>query len=591
MPEDNPSTTDTSPQMLVLQGNSISPGLALAPIHRKEFDLGKLPSRRVPNERIEEELNRFRSALELSRKELQAVKERMKGDLDEGEARIFDTHLSYLKDPIFIADVENLILNQQMNLEAAVAKVIADFDRIFKLVESEYLRERAVDLRDVAIRVLRNLAPVNAPAPSVAPSRYVLVAKQLSITDLFQLSNAKIEAVITEEGGMTSHAAILARSMQIPTVAGIKNLLAQAKEGDIALVDGNEGIVRLHPDEKTRAEYGLSLDAHNAEHIEVDSDWIEKPARTRDGSAIGLFASCSNAIEVEQAKNFRLEGVGLYRTEYSFMMERGVPSEETLSRHYKKVIDAMPDSPVIFRLLDVDSSVRWSGAPTSTEINPALGVKSLRRLWKDPELLRSQCRALLQASAGKTMRLLIPFVSGLDDLRKTKELLFEEKLQLRKNGIEVPEKFSIGVSIELPAAALLIRDFTREIDFAVVSLDNLVQYTLGADRGNEGLRDIFTHMHPGVLRLLRKLFEVAEGGDIEIFLAGETAMQAEYLPFLLGIGARRFSISPIASATFKESLAEQDLRECRKLAAEGIRASTVHEMEMLYQRFSRSSSY
>lgn len=571
-----------------LQGLSIAPGVAMGTVHLKEYDLGKVPTRRVPNERVEEELNRFRAALEASRKELLELKTRMKGQLAADEARIFDTHLAYLKDPIFVADVENLILAEQMNLEAAVAKVISDFDRIFKLVESEFLRERAVDLRDVAIRVLRNLGAPGTPGATPGPSRYILVAKELSISDLFHLSGGRVEGIIAEEGGVTSHAAILARSMKIPTVIGIKGLLAKIKDGDTALVDGTEGVVRLNPDEAMKSEYGLGGDGGVASEGEIDSSWAERPATTRDGVAVQLFASCSNLAEVEQAAALKMDGVGLYRTELLFMVDRNPPTEDQLVQHYRKVAETAGSNPAVFRLLDLDSSMRRR-AGAATELNPALGVKSLRQLLRDPATLRAQMRALLRVALVREIRILVPFVAGPEDLKRVKEILFEERWELKKGGLDLPERIPLGVSIEVPAATLLIRDLVREADFLEVALDNLIQYTLAADRSNEGVRELFSRMHPAILRMLRKVFEVAEAADLETFVMGETVAQPEFLPFLLGVGARRFSIAPVALPGFKRALGDCVLRDCRKLAAEAVRAPSPADLEHLLQRFQRES--
>ncbi len=565
----------------MLKGTPVSPGIAMGRALLKDLDLGRVVRRLLSPEGAEAELNRFRAAVEAAQRELRDLRERFGKRVGEASARVFDTHDAYLRDPVFLADVENLILQERMNLEAAIAKVISDFDRIFKLVETEVLRERAVDLRDVAIRVLRNLGPANGMAGE--EDRSILVARELSVVEMFAFPDRPFRGIVTEEGGLTSHAAILARSMRIPTVVGVKGLLAAVKDGDLLIVDGAEGVVRMNPDEAVRAEYGSTLAAPAEE--KGTEDLVRTPTRTRDGTVVALLASCGNHSEVERAAAYKMEGVGLYRTELLYLIERRVPEEAALAAHLSGAAALIAPRGIAFRLPDLDSSSRLEFLHPEKEANPALGVRSLRALFREPALFRGWLRALLRAAVDRDARLLVPFVTSVEEVRRVKEALFEERWDLRKSKVETRERLQIGAVLETPAAALGIRDLIREVDFLVVGLDNLIQYTLAADRGNEGVREAYRHLHPVVLRALRKVFDVAESADVEVALAGEVASDPAHLPLLLGVGARRFSIAPLHFPGFKQAVLELDARECRRLATEAARSTSPGEVDLLLQRF------
>lgn len=570
----------------MLQGVTVCPGVAIGPAFLRDDELTRVGSSHVSTDRVNDELNRFREALDAARRQLMDLKTKLEGKIRSVDARIFDTHLTYLKDPIFITDVEKLVLEEQMGLESAIAKVISDFDRVFKLVESEYLRERALDLRDVGIRVLRCLRPAAAegaepqkrPTP---PDRYVLCAKDLSIVDMFSLGNERVEAILTEEVALTSHAAILARSMRIPTLMGVKGLLKSVKPGDTVLVDASGSSVHISPDERLLAEYGASAEPED----EVE-EWVREPTRTRDGTSIGVLATGGNHDDVERAVASRMTGMGLYRCELLFLYDRRPPEEESLYKHFARAVELAHGNPITFRLLDVDSSSRLEGfsqawKSAKSEGNPALGMKSIRALFKEPQILRVLLRALLRASAQGDVRVVVPFVTDASDVRRVKELMFDEKQALRKARVPHGDRVPVGAMIEIPAAALGARDLLGETDFLIVALDSLVQYLLAADRENEDLRGSFAVVHPMVLRAVRDIVAAADGLDREVIVHGELVANPANLPLLLGAGVRRFGVAPVAFPTFKRALAEMDLREARRLAADALRCSTAGELEQL----------
>ncbi|HED67039.1 MAG TPA: phosphoenolpyruvate--protein phosphotransferase [Planctomycetes bacterium] len=567
----------------VLRGATVSPGLVLGRVHRKDYDLNRTGAERVARDEVDQELNRFRSALDDSRRQLLDLKERLTGRVPEEDARILDTHIAYLRDSVFIADVEELILGEQMRLDAAIAKVVGDFDRIFRLVESETLRQSAVDLRDVGIRVLRNLERPDegGDAEPRLGSDVVLVAKELSIVDMFDLTNEQVRGIVAEEGALTSHAAIFARSMSIPTLIGVEGVLDAVSEGDFVILDATEGLLRVEPDEVVRAQYTCAVEEGPVGIDSAVPEWALRPSRTRDGLEIELAASCGNLPEVEQARAFGLEAIGLYRTELLYLIDKAPPSRESLVQHYSSVIGAAKGAPVTFRLLNVDSSVGLPYLHPEKERNPSLGLAGIRALLARPAVLRRQLQALLVAGVGANLRIAVPFVTDCGCLRRVREILFEERFELRKSGEDYLADVDVGVVIETPAAMLGIGDLAAESDFLLLNLDSLQQFLLAMDRDDAEQGQQLETVHPFVLRAVKKASEVAEREARPLSVFGVAARRAENLPFLIGAGLRRFCVPPADLRGFLDSLAAIDSRTVVEAALAASRSSCAEETRSL----------
>jgi len=545
-----------APAAVLLTGATVSPGMVLGTVHRKDYDLARARAERIPREEIDGELNRLRAALDESRAQLADLKARLAGKIPDEDARILDTHVAYLKDSVFIADVENLILHEQMRLEAAITKVVGDFDRIFRLVQSETLRQSAVDLRDVGIRVLRNLeSRTEGEAP---PNEYILVARELSIVDMFNLANEHVQGIVTEEGSMTSHAAIFARSMRIPTLTGVEGLLDAVQEGDFVILDAAEGILRVNPDDLVRQQYASAAAEDDAEESPGVPEWALGPARTRDGREVSVTAVCGNLPEVEQAIEHGLTEVGLYRTELLYLVDKRAPSRDALVHHYSAVIAAARGGRVTFRLLSADSSLGLPFLHPGPEPNPELGRAGIRALLASPRVLRRQLQAILIAAADAEVRVAVPFLTDCGELRRLKEILFEERVELKKEGVRFQERLPLGAIVETPAAVLGVRDLAREAAFLIVNLDALVQYLLAADRENPSLDDRFETLHPMVLRALTKVVAVAHEESVELSAFGVTAADAFRLSLLVGAGLVRYAVAPGELRVVRDAVREID---------------------------------
>lgn len=565
----------------ILRGATVAPGLVMGKVHRQDHDLSKERTERVALDEVEVELNRFRAALDDSRLQLLDLKSRLSGRVREEDARILDTHLAYLRDSAFIADVENLILNEQMRLEGAIGKVVGDFDRIFRLVQNETLRQSAVDLRDVGIRVLRNLEQRASEKPAAAPPRdYILVGRELSIVDMFNLANENVKGIVTQSGGLTSHAAIFARSMRIPTLTGVERLLDEVREGDFVILDATEGLVRVNPDEVVRAQYSeasrAGAPASSTEGAEVP-DWARRPARTQDGEEVKLEASAGNLPEVEQSAALGVTTVGLYRTELLFLTDATPPSREALVQHYASVVGAARGGRVTFRLLAVDSSLGIKYLHPQKERNPSLGRVGIRALFAQPNLLRRQLQAILIAGHGADVRIAVPFVLDCADLRRVREILFEERLELRRTGERFQPSVPVGVVLETPGSLLGVRDFSAEADFMLLNLDALQQHLLAIDREDPELARALESLHPFVLRALAKVCEVAGGAGRELTVFGASAQRPENLPNLIGCGLRRFALPPSALQDFLDALEAVDAKAAARGARTSARSTSLSE--------------
>lgn len=566
-------------EQVTLRGTPVAPGLVVGAAHRKDHSLRSAGTGRVARDEVDLELNRFRRALDASRRQLEDLRARLQGRVDSNDVRILDTHLAYLRDSAFIADVESLILNDQMRLEGAIVKVIGDFDRIFRLVVNEALRQSAVDLRDVAIRVLRNLeCDAGEPGEPLPPGRYVLVARELSIVDMFDPSNEHVLGIVTQEGGLTSHAAVFARSMRIPTVTAVEGLLDAVREGDELILDATEGMVRVNPDEVVRREYA---EARRDRGDEADAEELADqpalpPARTHDGAEVALLAACGNLPEVQRAAALGVRDIGVYRTELLYLLDREEPSLDALTRHYRGVLEHARGGTVTFRLLCLDSSLEVGYLHSQREPNPALGQAGVRLLLEHPALLRRQLRALLLAADERPLRVAVPFVTDVGELRRVREVLFEEKLELRRESEGFQDEVALGCVIETPAAAIGVRDIAREADLLIVNLDSLTQHLLAVDREVPESAGRFERLHPLVARVLADAVEAAAGNNRELSVFGSCARADEVLPLLLGLGVRAISAAPSALEGLTASVGEVDLRAAAR-AARGLRRSACPE--------------
>ncbi|MCU0867938.1 MAG: PEP-utilizing enzyme [Planctomycetes bacterium] len=564
--------------MTRVRGESVSPGVAVGQVHLRGFD-AQAAGRRIAADEVEAELNRLREALQKSRTQIEEIKQKQASGLGEAELRIFDSHLAYLADAMFVTEIEAQVIKERLPVGDAVQLVFAKYDRIFQLVESDLLRRRASDLRDVATRLQRNLEAETvrgAPAPT---GPYILAARKLTTADMFGLDNEKVEAIVAEEGGMSSHAAILARSMGIPTVTGIRDLPRLLRSGDLVILDATAGELVTAPDDSALAEATAAVQRWKASKAQAPEPVAADQHQTRDGTPVRLLGSCGSAGEAELVGTFGMEGIGLFRTELQFLAGKERPSEDTLVAAYRQVVAGQRGRPLSFRLLDVTAATR-EGTSSHQERNPAMGSRGVRGLLADRDLLRMQLRAILRAGAGATaLSLLVPFVTGIADLQRVKAAVLEERVALTKAKVPCVADLPIAPVIEVPAAAMQLAALLVESDFAVIAIDDLQAHLLAADRDNAAVREYHEMVHPAVFELLARMAKDGERRGKPLVLFGESAADPVRMPFYLGVGYRSFSIAPVRLRGVLKVLARYSVEECRKLAARILEAPRALDVQ------------
>lgn len=571
----------------VYKGETVAGGIALGRVYLQGYEQGEGYEFRIASDQVEDELNRLRDALSRSRKQVEDIRAKQEGNLSPSELQIFDVHIAYLQDPMFVDEIEKLVIDERLRARSAIQRVARNYDRIFSLVENDKLRQRAGDLRDVATRLLRNLADEEVRVSSGPPpaGRYVLAARKLNTADMFDLENEKVEGIVVEEGGISSHAAILARSMGIPTISGIRDLPGKLENGQMVVLDGNAGEVIVDPDERLLGEYEES--ARQFRESFERGPAAEAAHATRDGTEVRIRASAGSLGEVDLARTYGMDGIGLFRTELMFLVEERVPEEDQLVEQYTQVVRQPHEEPVNFRLLDVSSSARVWGVDFTPERNPAMGVRGIRLLLQHPEILRLQLRAILRAAAGtEETGVLVPFVTGVSDLQRVKAAILEERQALRKRGVPCADRLSVAPIVEVPAAAFVLHAFLNESDFAVVAIDDLQAHLFAADRDNARVRDYYSMLHPALFELLARMARDAERREKRLVFFGEGAADPARVPFYVGVGVRELSVAPVRLKDVLGALRRFSVDECRKIAERILEAPRSIEVQRILVRLS-----
>lgn len=564
--------------MTVVRGECVSPGIAVGQVYLRGFESqGAGP--RIAADEVESELNRLNQALEKSRKQTEDIKQKQADSLGEAELRIFDAHLAYLGDAMFVTEIETQIINERLSAREAVQGVFAKYDRIFSLVEGDLLRRRASDLRDVATRLLRNIESDAVRGADAPKGPYILAAKKLTTADMFNLDNEQVEGIVAEEGGMSSHAAILARGMGIPTLTGIRDLTSSLRDGDLVVLDATEGELVTGPSDTALAEATASAQRWQDSKAGGEEQPDTTTHQTRDGTSIHILGSCGSPGEADLVQTFGMEGVGVYRTELQFLSSEDRPSEDQLTESYRAIIESQRGKPVSFRLLDVAAATLQVNV-AQQERNPAMGRKGVRGLLLNQEVLRLQLRAILRAACNtEGVAVLVPFVTSIADMQRVKAAVVEERVSMMKAKVQCAADLKIAPIVEVPAAAMSLGALLNESDFAVVAIDDLQANLLAADRDNVSVRDYYEMVHPAVFETLARMAKDAERKKKPIVLFGESAAEPERVPFYVGVGYRSFSVAPVRLRGMLKVFARYSVDECRRIAARMLEAPRTLDVQ------------
>ena len=565
-----------------LQGIAASDGIAIAKVYTlTEPDLSFT---KISVEDTDKEISRLEEALVVSTKEIELIKETALKNLGEEEAQVFEAHLMVLSDPELVGQVKDAITSQKVNAEHALKEVSDMFISIFAGMEDNpYMQERAADIRDVSKRILANLLGVKIPSPATIKDEVVVVAGDLTPSDTAQLNRKYVKAFVTDIGGRTSHSAIMARSLEIPAIVGTKEITSLAKDGDLIIIDGLSGDVFLNPSEDVVAEYRAKAEAFAAQQAEWEK-LKDADTFTKDGHQVELAANIGTPKDLEGVIHNGAEGVGLYRTEFLYMDSHDMPTEEDQFEAYKAVLEGMNGKPVVVRTMDIGGDKELPYLPLPHEMNPFLGYRAIRISLNEPEMFRTQLRALLRASVYGKLRIMFPMIATLNDFRGAKALLLEEKAKLVAEGVAVSDDIQVGIMIEIPASAVLAHQFAKEVDFFSIGTNDLIQYTMAADRMNERVSYLYQPYNPSILTLIKHVIDSAHKEGKWAGMCGEMAGDQTAVPLLVGLGLDEFSMSASSVLKTRSLISKLTLEDMKALADKAINeCATVQEVEALVE--------
>jgi phosphotransferase system enzyme I (PtsI) len=565
-------------QEIRFEGAGVSPGMACGKIHVVRDDLDDVPRYRIAPSQVPDEIGRFETALIQTRMQILEMQQRIAESIGAKDAAIFDAHLLVVEDRTLIDEVLRKLETDLCNVEWVFQEVATRYAETLNKIDDPYLRERALDIQDVTKRVIRNLQG-KAPKTFLALSEsHILVAHNLTPSDTASMNRANVLGIATDLGSRTSHAAILARSLNIPAVVGLHDITAKLETGQRVLVDGSDGLLIVNPTRETIAHYA-ELESRRARVVAQLKELRTTRSTTRDGHHIVLSANIELPEDVEAVTANGAEGIGLYRTEFLYLNRTTLPTEDEQFETYRKVAERVRPDPLIIRTFDLGGDKLAPGTVDITdELNPFLGWRAIRLCLENIDIFKTQLRAILRASAVGNIKIMFPMISGLEELRGAKAVLAECHEELRQSGIPLGEEIEVGAMIEIPSAAICADVLAAEVDFFSIGTNDLIQYSLAVDRVNEKIAHLYEPTHPAILRLLRMIAEAAHAHHIWVGVCGEMAGDVALLPLLLGLGMDELSAGATLVPRVKRAVQSLAIPECRELVEETLKLNTSSEI-------------
>lgn len=559
-----------------LKGIAASDGFATAPAYLLvEPDLS---FKKTTIKDVQAEVQRLRAAVQESDAELTKIRDTAQKTLGEEEAQVFDAHKMILADPEFVGAIESQIKDQKLNAEQVLRNVADNFITTFEaMTDNKYMQERAADVRDVTKRIMSHLLGVQLPNPALIDHEVIVIAHDLTPSDTAQLNKKYVKAFATDVGGRTAHSAIMARSLEIPAVVGTNTITKDVVNGDELIVDGVNGDVVIHPSAADSDHYQKAA----AEYASEKAEWSKlknSATITADGKHFDIAANIGTPKDLAGANANGAEAIGLYRTEFLYMDSAELPSEEDQFQAYKTVLEGMNNKPVVVRTMDIGGDKHLPYLPLPEEMNPFLGYRAIRISLDRQDIFRTQLRALLRASAFGKLRIMFPMIATLQEFRQAKAILQEEMQKLKADGIAYDEKdLQVGIMVEIPAAAVLADQFAKEVDFFSIGTNDLIQYTMAADRGNDQVSYLYQPYNPSILRLIKRTIDAAHQEGKWVGMCGEAAGDSIMTPLLMGMGLDEYSMSATSILRVRSLMKHLDTNELQELVEQAINVSLTNE--------------
>ncbi|HHC8632700.1 TPA: phosphoenolpyruvate--protein phosphotransferase [Staphylococcus aureus] len=569
----------------LIKGIAASDGVAIAKAYLLvEPDLTFDKNEKVTD--VEGEVAKFNSAIEASKVELTKIRNNAEVQLGADKAAIFDAHLLVLDDPELIQPIQDKIKNENADAATALTDVTTQFVTIFESMDNEYMKERAADIRDVSKRVLSHILGVELPNPSMIDESVVIVGNDLTPSDTAQLNKEFVQGFATNIGGRTSHSAIMSRSLEIPAIVGTKSITQEVKQGDMIIVDGLNGDVIVNPTEDELIAYQDKRERYFADKKELqklrDADTV-----TVDGVHAELAANIGTPNDLPGVIENGAQGIGLYRTEFLYMGRDQMPTEEEQFEAYKEVLEAMNGKRVVVRTLDIGGDKELSYLNLPEEMNPFLGYRAIRLCLAQQDIFRPQLRALLRASVYGKLNIMFPMVATINEFREAKAILLEEKENLKNEGHDISDDIELGIMVEIPATAALADVFAKEVDFFSIGTNDLIQYTLAADRMSERVSYLYQPYNPSILRLVKQVIEASHKEGKWTGMCGEMAGDETAIPLLLGLGLDEFSMSATSILKARRQINGLSKNEMTELANRAVDCATQEKVIELVNNYAK----
>ena len=574
---------------VTVQGIAASQGIAYGQVFVYIQSNVEVPSYLVEPEKRAEEIARFEKALLATRQQIAKIQSEVERNLGKEEALIFDAHLLVLEDQALIGETIREFEATSRNIETCFNKVSSRYIQAFSEIDDEYLRERAGDIRDVAQRVLQNLLGQAENSLTRLADKRIVVANDISPSDSASIDRSAALAIVTDSGSKTSHAVIVARSMKVPAVVGVRDLSRRMKHGDWVIVDGYDGVVVINPSESTLFRYGkIQEQKKTFESRLLKAN--QQPAVTLDGVDVTLMANIEKTDEVKLVRDYNARGVGLFRTEYIFLNASRIPTEQEQFLAYKAVAEGLAPNPVVIRTLDLGGDKPMAGSPDlfPKENNPFMGFRAIRFCLEHHEIFKDQLRAILMASAYGKVRLMYPMISGHEELARANAVLGECMEELKSRGLPFDENIEIGAMIEVPSAALTVDLLAPDCAFFSVGTNDLIQYLLAIDRVNDRIAHLYEPTHPAVIRTLKRIIDEGHKQNVPVSVCGEMAGDPVFAPLLLGLGVDCLSMAPPWLPSVKYIVRSMKMSDAKALADEAMTMASPREIYAKCEAFYRS---